>query len=112
MESGTIKFIILLESIIPRQAAMGLTRGHGRRCPRAALRPDASQPLAARIPWWWVLGKLPESSAQTAGLLMLDQHCVMQIQFDWNNTRALFWIFHLRGKSPDLNRDIDKIIFC
>jgi hypothetical protein len=26
--------------------------------------------------------------------------------------QSLFWIFHLRGKSPDLNRDIDKIIFC
>jgi hypothetical protein len=35
-----------------------------------------------------LLGKLPESSAQTAGLLMLDQHCLMQIQFDWNNNVA------------------------
>src|SRR5690606_30108339 len=25
---------------------------------------------------------------------------------------ALFSIFHLRGKSPDHNRDIDKIIIC
>jgi len=57
--------------------------------PLVNARPDASPASASLHPLMMSrLGKLPESSAQTAGLLMLDPHCLMQIQFDWNNNVA------------------------
>jgi len=63
VESGKIEFLILLESIIPGQAAVGLTRGMGGDLPgpaRENARPDASPATGSPHPLmmspWQVAG--------------------------------------------------------